>query len=138
MRRGLVVGFCSLAGAAVFLAVGLAIAATVRTDGGEYEFQLVEREIRHGGGAAVAVRLVHRPTGKIIPDAVIFARHMDMSPDGMVDMTAPLELLPDSLPSYYRFATDLLMEGKWALSLVAKVSDDTDAVQDRLIVNAVQ
>jgi hypothetical protein len=58
-----------------------------------YLLELVDRELQQGFGAIVTVRQVHRPTGTLVPQAVAFISRMDMSPDGMDDMAAPLELL---------------------------------------------
>ena len=45
----------------------------------DYEFQLVDKEIKQGD-AILSVRLVHKPDGKAVPDAVIFATRLDMAP----------------------------------------------------------
>lgn len=132
-RPALTVTFLGLAGLGL---VGPGIAAPAQADATQYEFQLVEQSITPGSGAVVTVRLVHKPTGKPVPDAVIFISRIDMSPDGMGDMTAPLEPVEDTLPGYYRFETDLLMEGGWALTLAAKVPGESGAVQSRLILRA--
>lgn len=84
-----------------------------RTRGGpdDYTFELVEREVKQGGGATITVRLVDTRTGKVVPDAVLFTSRLDMSPDGMTEMSASLEQAADMLPGYYRFVTDLTMQG---------------------------
>ena len=64
--------------------------ATALADTKDYEFQLVDKEVKQGE-AVIAVKLVHKPSGRAIPDAVIFAKRIDMGPDGMETMTAPLE-----------------------------------------------
>jgi hypothetical protein len=102
----------------------------------EYAFELVDTQVKQGE-AVLAVRLVHKPTGKAVPDAVIFARRIDMAPEGMAAMTAPLEALPTSKPGTYRFKTDLMMEGGWQLSLAAKVQGQTGTVQNQLLLKAV-
>lgn len=102
----------------------------------DYQFELADREVKQGGGALVTVRLVHRPTGRLVSDAVVFVSRIDMSPGGMGDMTAPLDPVPDLLPGYYRFETDLMMAGDWALSLMAKVPGETGYVQTRLVLTA--
>ena len=56
----------------------------------DYEFQLVSQEVKKGN-AVIAVKLVHKPSGRAIPDAVIFAKRIDMGPDNMASMAAPLE-----------------------------------------------
>ena len=83
----------------------------------------------------VTVRLVHVPTQQLVPDAIIFISRLDMAPHGMRNMDAPLDPLPDRLPGYYRFETDLAMGGRWALTLAAKVPGVSGAVQDRLLLH---
>jgi hypothetical protein len=88
-----------------------------RADAKDYEFQLVQKEMKRGDDAIVAVRLVDKRTGKPVPDVVIFAKRIDMAPDNMPTMTAPLEQVPSTEPGVYRFKTNLTMEGGWQLSL---------------------
>jgi YtkA-like len=104
----------------------------------DYEFQLVQSEMKKGDGAVVEVRLVDKRTAKPVPDAVIFARRIDMAPDGMPTMTAPLEQLPSTEPGVYRFRTNLMMEGGWRLSLGAKVQGETGTVEDKLVLKALE
>lgn len=108
-----------------------------RADVRDYEFELADRQVKHGGGVLVTVRLVHRPSGRLVPDALVFKSRIDMSPDGMGEMTAPLDPMSDLMPGYYQFETDLMMAGDWALSLVAKVPGETGYVQTRLVLTAV-
>lgn len=115
--------------------VWLAWAGAAVADIKDYEFQLLDREVKQGE-AVIAVRLVHTPTGKPVPDAVIFATRLDMEPDGMPTMTTPLSRLPATEPGVYRFKTSLGMEGGWRLSLAAKVQGETGTVQSRLILKA--
>jgi hypothetical protein len=106
-----------------------------RADVKDYEFQLVSQEVRKGA-AVIAVKLVHKPSGRAIPDAVIFAKRIDMGPDNMASMAAPLEPVPGGEPGVYQFKTNLEMAGRWALTLGAKVQGETGTVQSKLIVNA--
>lgn len=103
----------------------------------DYEFQLAKPEIKQGDDAVVAVRLVHKPTGRPVPDAVIFARRLDMAPDGMPTMTSPVEPVPAAAPGTYQFRANLMMVGSWQLSLAAKVQGETGTVQNRLVLKAV-
>nr|WP_246498418.1 FixH family protein [Microvirga soli] len=103
----------------------------------EHAFELVQGEVKQGA-AMVDVRLVDGRSGQLVPDAVIFARRIDMAPDGMPTMTAPIEPMPAPEPGIYRFRTDLMMEGNWQLSLAAKVQGETGTVQNRLVLKAVQ
>ena len=102
----------------------------------DYEFQLVQGEVKQGNGAVVEVRLINTKTQKPVLDAVIFAKSIDMAPDGMETMGSPIELLPSSSPGIYRFKTDLTMAGRWRLSLSAKVQGETGTVEKKLILTA--
>ncbi len=120
-------------------AMGLAVVGTAvsaRAEINDYEFQLVEKEIKKGD-AVIAVRLVDKRSGKFVPDAVIFARRVDMAPDGMETMAAPIELLPTEEPGVYRFKANLMMEGGWRLSLGAKVQGETGSIENRLQFKAI-
>jgi hypothetical protein len=102
----------------------------------DYEFQLVQTEVKKGDGAIVAVRLINKKTGKPVPDAVIFARRIDMAPDGMASMAEKIEQMPAQEPGVYRFKTNLTMAGRWQLSLGAKVQGETGSVESKLILKA--
>ncbi len=126
-----------LRAAAMSAALITAAAAPAFADSKDYEFQLVDKEVKEGD-ATIAVKLIHKPSGKAVPDAVIFAKRIDMGPDQMEGMTAPLEPLPSTEPGIYRFKTELTMAGRWALSLGAKVQGETGTVESKLIVTATQ
>src|SRR5215469_13997902 len=98
----------------------------------DYEFQLVQSEVKKGDDAVVAVRLVDKRSGKPVPGAVIFAKRVDMAPDGMAEMTEPIEKLPSTEPGIYRFKTALVMAGGWRLSLGAKVQGETGTLEKKL------
>lgn len=122
---------------ALSAALTLGVATSAYADIKDYEFQLVEKELKEGQ-AVVTVKLVQKSTGKAVPDAVIIAKRIDMGPDQMEMMTAPLDLLPATEPGLYRFKTELTMVGQWALTLGAKVQGETGTVESKLIVKAVK
>jgi YtkA-like len=101
----------------------------------DYEFRLVKSEMKKGA-AEVVVRLVNKKSGKPVPDAVIFANRIDMAPDGMETMASPIEQLPSTEPGVYRFKTNLVMQGRWQLSLGAKVQGEDGSVESKLVVKA--
>jgi hypothetical protein len=103
----------------------------------DYEFQLVQTNVKQGDGAIVAVRLIDKRSGKAILDAVIFATRIDMAPDGMPTMTAPIETLPSTEPGVYRFKTNLMMAGGWQLSLAAKIQGENGTLENKLVLKAV-
>ncbi len=121
------------------LATVLSVSALwpVRAGIADYEFRLVHANLKQGDGAIVSVRLVDMRTGKAGPDAVIFATRIDMAPDGMPTMTAPIEALPSTEPGLYRFKTDLTMEGSWQLSLWAKIQDETGTLENKLVLRVI-
>ena len=127
----------SLRAAAVGIALLIGMAGSVFADAKDYEFQLLDTEVKHGP-AVISVKLVHKPSGRAIADAVIFAKRIDMGPDGMEMMAAPIELTSSTEPGVYRFKAELGMTGQWALSLGAKVQGETGTVEDKLIVKATQ
>ena len=120
-------------GAALLMLGALAALADIK----DYEFQLVDKEVKQGD-AVIAVKLVHKPSGRSIPDAVIFAKRIDMAPDGMAMMDSPLEPVAATEPGVYRFTTKLTMAGRWELSLGAKVQGETGTVENKLIVTATE
>jgi len=103
----------------------------------DYHFELVQQEAKVGE-AVLSVRLLDKRSGKSVPDAVIFAKRIDMAPDSMDEMTSKIEQLPTTEPGVYRFKAKLTMAGGWRLSLGAKVQGETGTVEDRLVFKAVK
>jgi hypothetical protein len=97
----------------------------------DYELQLVQSEIKQAGEAVIAVRLVDKRSGASVPDAVIFTQRMDMAPDGMETMVAPIDALPSTEPGVYRF------KGGWRLSLGAKVQGEIGTLKGELVFRVV-
>ena len=84
----------------------------------------------------LAVRLVHKPTGKPVSDAVIFSPRIDMSPEGMETMTAPATPVAGTEPGTYGFKTDLVMAGGWLLTVSAKVQGEPETVTGKITFKA--
>lgn len=101
----------------------------------DYEFQLVQAEVKKGD-ADIAVRLIDKRTGKAVPDAVIFSKRIDMGPDGMAGMAAPIEAVTSTEPGVYHFKAALVMAGNWQLSLSAKVQGEAETLESKLAVKA--
>lgn len=119
--------------------MGLAWTATTpaRAAIKDYEFQLVQKEVKKADSAEMAVRLVDKRSGKPVPDAVIFAQRIDMAPDGMETMTSAITALPSTEAGVYRFKVNLPMAGGWRLSLGAKVQGETGTLETKLPFKAV-
>jgi hypothetical protein len=123
--------------AAIVGLLGTAFAPAILADIKDYEFQLVKSEVKVGD-TIVSVRLVDKRSGKPVPNATIFTKRIDMAPDSMPTMTAPIESLPSTEPGVYRFKTNLSMAGGWQLSLAAKVQGETGTVEGKLVLRASQ
>jgi len=123
-----------LAGAAVVLAVSLA--GPVFAGANDYVFEPVKAEVKKGDDVVVSVRLKHKATGKPVTDAVIIQTRIDMRPDAMGEMASPLTPLPSNEPGVYSFKTDLSMQGRWLLSIAAKVQGEPETVVGKITFRA--
>ena len=121
--RGLV-----LAQAVIFAAAFNAFAAPA-----DYAFKIIESELHPGDGVTIAVSLTDLRTNMPVSDAVIFTTRLDMAPDGMEAMTAPVEAMPSDIPGQYKFKVDLTMAGNWRFQIAAKVQGEAETVQGELI-----
>jgi len=122
---------------AALVAVAMFGAATVaRADIKDYEFRLSEPTVKVGKDKIVTVQLINKTTGKPVPDAVIFATRLDMGADGMPEMSTKIVREPGGEPGSYRFKAAFGMEGRWTLSLGAKVQGETGSVESKLVVTA--
>jgi YtkA-like len=104
----------------------------------DYTFEPVAAELKKGDDVVIAVRLLHKPTGKLVSDAIIVRTRVDMAPDGMADMPSPVAPLPSSEPGVYAFKTDLPMAGRYLLSLAVKVQGEPETVVGKIIFKAVK
>jgi YtkA-like len=126
----------SRAVAAALLGTALSVPSLpARADIKDYRFELVQPEAKVGD-AVLAVRLVDTRTGKPVTDAVVFAKRLDMAPDAMEEMATKVQQVPSTEPGIYRFKAHLGMQGRWRLSLAAKVQGETGTVEDKLIIQA--
>ena len=121
----------ALVGLALSLGAAQALAAAA-----DYEFQPLLVDVKNGNGSELAVRLVHKPSGKPVTGAVLFRTRLDMGPDKMAAMTAKHQAVPSSEPGVYRFKADLTMAGGWAFRVMAKVPGETDTVQGVVVFQA--
>ena len=119
-----------------FLVTIFAVTTPALAGSDDYAFQPVRAEVMKGKEVTVAVRLIQKGTNKSIPDAVIIASRIDMAPDGMAAMDAPLSPVPGSEPGVYAFNTNLMMAGRWRLSLAAKVQGEAETVKSEVIFTA--
>lgn len=102
----------------------------------DYIIEPVNVAVKNGAGSELAVRLIHKPSGKPVAGAVLFRTRLDMSPDGMGEMTAKHVAMPTSEPGVYRFKADFTMAGGWALKVMAKVPGESETVQGTVVFQA--
>lgn len=122
---------------AAAIAAGVSAAAGSALAGAkDYEFQSVATETKKGDDVIVAVRLVHKPTGKPVDGAVIIRTRIDMSPDKMGDMVSPVAPAPSKEAGTYAFKTDLPMAGNYLFSLAAKVQGEPETVVGKVVLKA--
>lgn len=102
----------------------------------DYTFELVAPEYAKGDAVPVAVRLVNKKTGKPVAGAVIIRSRLDMAPDGMAEHTTSIKAEPGNAdqPGVYAFKADLSMEGRWQLSVAAKVQGEAETVIGKLVI----
>ena len=120
-------------------ALGLATiisASAVLAGAGDYEFQPVVVDVKNGAGSELAVRLVHKASGKPVDGALLIRTRLDMSPDSMGEMTAKHTAVPGTEPGVYRFKADFTMAGGWAFKLQAKVPGEAETVQGTVVFRA--
>ena len=122
-----------------FAAFGLATitsASAALAGAADYEFQPVAVDVKNGPGSELAVRLVHKPTGKPVEGALLIRTRLDMSPDSMGEMTAKHTAMPGTDPGVYRFKADLTMAGGWAFKVQAKVPGEAETVEGSVVFKA--
>lgn len=118
--------------AGALLALLIFVPGQARAAIDDYAFELVQSALKRGQGI-IDVRLIHKPDGKLVSDAVIFATRLDMAPDDMEAMTSAIEPTKASQPGLYRFKVDLTDEGRWRISLAAKLQGEVGTLQKRLV-----
>jgi hypothetical protein len=122
---------------AALIAVAIGSASTAAlADIKDYKFELVDQTVQTGTDTVITVRLMNTKTGKPVPDAVIFATRLDMTPDGMQEMMTKIVPVPGTEPGTYKFKANLSMAGHWQLSLGAKIQGETGTVENKLVITA--
>ena len=122
--------------AGAVLAAAVSLTSTAFAGANDYAFEPVKAEVKKGNGVTLTVRLVHKPTGKPVSDAVIISPRIDMSPEGMATMTAPVTSAKGTQPGTYDFKTDLSMAGGWLLTVSAKVQGEQETVTGKVTFKA--
>jgi hypothetical protein len=122
----------------IALAIAMSLSNAALAGANDYAFEAVQAEMKKGDDVTVALRLVHKPSGKPVADAVIIRTRVDMAPDGMADMVSPVAPLPGKAPGEYAFKTDLPMPGRYLFSVAAKVQGEPETVVGKVVLKAVK
>jgi hypothetical protein len=122
--------------AGVAMAAALSVNVATFAGANDYTFEPVKTEIGKGHDVIVSVRLKHKATSKPVTDAVIVQSRIDMAPDGMAEMASPLTPVPSDEPGVYSFKTELPMQGRWLLSIAAKVQGEPETVIGKITFRA--
>jgi hypothetical protein len=125
----------AFAAALITAAIGSASTAAL-ADIKDYKFELVDQTIQAGPDKIITVRLMNTKTGKPVPDAVIFATRLDMTPDGMQEMMTKIVPVPGAEGGTYKFKATFGMAARWQLSHGAKVQGETGTVENNLVITA--
>ena len=119
---------------AVAASFALTVIATAAYAGkGDYVFEPVAVELPTRSGSELAVRIIHKPTGKPVEGVVLFRTRLDGSPHDMGSMTAKHTALPSAEPGVYKFRADFSMAGNWAFKLMAKVPGESETVEGTVV-----
>lgn len=121
----------------VIMALGM-VAGSVSAESSVYRFEAVEPTIKVGETSEMDVRLTEAATGKPITNASITAIRLDMGPDNMASMAAPVKQTSSPQPGIYHFVGNVMAQGQWALRLTANVPGEKEAISGVVVFKAAQ
>jgi len=87
----------------------------------DYAFKPMNATVSKGDGVVVSV-----------VGAEVVKSEISMAPDGMEDMKSPVTPLPSTEPGVYSFKTDLTMQGRWLLTISAKVPNEPTHIAGKI------
>lgn len=123
-----------LIGAAVLSAVPINHAAAQDAPA----FAAVRPEVALGRNIRIELKLIGVDPALAPAEVVVQKARLDMGPDGMEAMAAPLKPLPSVAPGVLAFEADLSMAGRWAFSITATVKGRSEPVTSTVIFTAVE
>ncbi|MGE5517636.1 MAG: FixH family protein [Bacteroidota bacterium] len=115
-------------GVLVAAAVLAGSSASAWADAKDYRFEAVQPHVAISPETAVAVRLVHVPTGKPVTDAIMLPAKMEMPMANMAPMPTKVSAGKPDGKGAYVFTADLTMGGAWILQLAAKVQGEAGTI----------
>ena len=121
-----------LAAALSFLFVVTLFEAAAQT------WQAVNPEIPVAKNVRLELRLVGADGKPIAGPVSVKSTRLDMGPDGMGSMTAPVKPVAATTPGTVAFEADIVMAGRWAFSISAAVPGRAEPVSGVVILTAVE
>lgn len=104
----------------------------------EPRWEAVQSDIPTGKAVRLEVRLTTTGGAPIVSGITVKSTRLDMGPDGMEAMTAPLEQVTGSAPGVIAFETEIVMAGRWALTIAANVEGQPRPVSGVVIFTAAE
>jgi len=101
-------------------------------------FEAVKADVPVGKNVRVELKLTGITPPPALSDITVDAARLDMGPDGMAAMAAPLKPIAGTPPGVIAYTTDLVMAGRWAFHITAKVKGRKDPVKSTVIFTAVE
>jgi len=101
-------------------------------------FEAVTAEVPVGADVRVELKLVGVTPVPAAADITVEASRIDMGPDGMATMAAPLKPVSSGKPGVLAYQTNLVMAGRWAFTIRAKVKGHDQPIQSNVIFTAVE
>lgn len=101
-------------------------------------FEAVTPQVPVGKNVRVELRLTGVNPPPALSDITIEKQRIDMGPDGMEAMAAPLKAVPGTPPGVLAFDTDLVMAGRWAFTITARVKGQSAPITSKVIFTAVE
>ena len=121
---------------AVLALVFLAPLPSVIAASNEPHWEAVRAEVSTGKAVRLEVRLMGVEGAPAASDITVTSKRLDMGPDGMETMMAPLKQVTGNAPGVVAFETDIPMAGRWALTITAKVDGQPKPVSGVVVFTA--
>jgi Cu(I)/Ag(I) efflux system membrane fusion protein len=126
-------------GAAAALAAALfALPAPTDAQDAPVSWQAVKAEVPVGKSVRLELKLAGADGRAVAQGVTVTSTRLDMGPDGMKTMTAPLRPVASPSPGVVAFDTDLVMAGRWALTISANVAGQPKPVSGVVVFTAVE
>jgi hypothetical protein len=123
---------------ALLITIGTTAVAVTGANAGsrpEYAFSVKPAQVKAGTLSTFTVQL-SSPNKSPVSGAQITATRLDMGPDGMAEMTAPIKPVNSGSAVGQAFSATLPAAGRWAVSLEATVPGDTGPVRGQVVLEA--